>query len=474
MTAIAGTSSSFAFNKGVFSDPNMRSHLEKLYNAKYAPMRERIEGMKEAEANGQAANTVQTRDGKTATELSAAQYEAAIPSFDKWLDIQQNTISSFDFAKQSESGLKQARESLERIENALNPDQPSHVRTVFSDGHKILGYINDDGSLVTHEGGSTLQKIAEQADQLNLTGQAKIAYIQEHGAAKLSRNHSNVDVTHYNDENMPTKREFAQKWYPDHDVDAAYNNMLKEAKAFLEKQEAFYKQQMQNLYEMRVFLIQSMEEVQSAPTEETGTQEKEEAKSSAVEDFLEFMEMSPEERYIAQALADKGYTQEEFDALPPEEQEKIMNEIRQEFREKIENQAKSGDVGETADTETTAQTYNPSYVNEGNTETKPLEDYAAYPGWMDEYLPQANILNNIALGKVGDPARVQNYKNQFGDELDEYTEKLQEFWVEAKAGYDDIDSPVVKERFEQKLRNDSRMLELMNVLETRWNDSLTT
>lgn len=269
MTAITGASSSFAFNKSIFSDPNMRSHLEKLYNAKYAPMRERIENMKEAEANGHAPNTVQTRNGKIATELSAAQYEAAIPSFDKWLDIQQNVISPFDFAKQSESGLKRAQESLERIENDLNPEQPAQVRTVFSDGNQILGYINDDGSLVTHEGGSALQKVAEQADKLNLTGEAKIAYIQEHGAVELSRLYSNLDVTHYNDTNMPTKREFAQTWYPDHDVDASYNSMLKEAKTFLEQQEIFYKQQMQNLNEMRVFLIQSMEAVQSMKNEKT-------------------------------------------------------------------------------------------------------------------------------------------------------------------------------------------------------------
>ncbi len=345
MTVSAGASSSFVFNKSIFSDSSMRSHMEALYNTKYAPMRERIEVMKTAEANGQAPNTIRTRDGRGASELSAAQYEAAIPSFDKWLDVQQNVISPFDFAKQSETGLKQAQENLERIETALDPDQPSHVRTVFSDGNQILAYINDDGSLVTHEGGSALQKIAEQADKLNLSGPAKIAYIQERGAAELSRRYSNLELTCYDHTDMPTKREFAQQWYPEHDVEASYNSMVEEAKVFLAQQKALYEQQMQNLNDMRAFLIQSMEEEAQnvGETKTTGPaaamepEQTDQVKSQAVEDFLAFMEMTPEERYIAQALADKGYTQEEFDALPPEEQQKIMDEIREELQEKIEN-----------------------------------------------------------------------------------------------------------------------------------------
>ena len=71
--------------------------------------------------------------------------------------------------------------------------------------------------------------------------------------------------------------------------------------------------------------------------------------SSAVEEFREFMEMTPEERYIAQALAQKGYTQEEFDALPPEEQQKILEEIKEEYRQKLEEEAKSGEVGKPKD-----------------------------------------------------------------------------------------------------------------------------
>ncbi|MEZ5919201.1 MAG: hypothetical protein R3D66_04640 [Alphaproteobacteria bacterium] len=349
MTAIGGGLPNFAFNKNIFSDPNMRPHLETLYHSKYTPIRKRIEDMKEAEAKQKAPNIVRTRDEIVGTELSASQYESVIPSFDKWLDIQQNVVSPFDFAEQSQSRFKYAQQSLAEIKNTLDPDHPSDVKTVFSDGAQILGYINGDSTLVFHEKGNALQKIITQANQLNLTGETKIAYLREHGAAELSRHYSNLHVIDYSDENVPTKREFLQKWYPNHNIDASYDSMLKDAGAFLEQQEALYKQQIQNLYEMRAFLIQSMEEAQNAQkTVSTEPEPSIQTKGDAVKDFMAFMEMSPEERYIAQALADKGYTQEEFDALPPEEQQKIMDEIRQELREKIEAKTKSGDVKDAA------------------------------------------------------------------------------------------------------------------------------
>ncbi len=230
MTAAAGASANFTFDKSIYSDPSMRAHLKKIYTAKYAPVHERIQAMKDAEANNEASKTVRTQDGKIATELSAAQYEAAIPSFEKWLDLQQNTLSPFDL-------LQQSKTLMERIKDS---DQP----------------LTD-----------------------------------------------------------------------------------------------FYQKQVQNLNEMKAFLIQSMEETQNeeaaqatktqAANDSTYTGSKEEDPVAA---FLAYLEMSADERYIAQALAGKGYTQEEFEALPPEEQKKIMDEIREELKGKTEEQAKSGEA----------------------------------------------------------------------------------------------------------------------------------
>ena len=482
MMAVTG-SSSFVFNESMYSNPDMRSHLKAYYDSKYDAVREGLAARKEAEANGEFPTTIQTRDGKTLTAISAEKMEQAIPSFDKWLEVQQNIVSPFDFAEQAESGLERAQQHLDHMQSSLHPDQPSNVRTVFSHGSQILGYINEDGGLVTHEGGSALRRAARQAEQLNLTGEEKIAYIQEHGSAELSTLYADFEMTEYDEETTPTRREFSEQWYPHHDVGQAYASQLEAAQNELVEQQALYEQHLKNLNEMRAFLLQVMEESPSGQTDsetdtdqaaagtdqavaqtaaqaekpledyaaypdwmgdyipavnqlndlesgktgtaaqdqayrsqhdealdeyggklraywtettaahgddihsadvkqdfeakvqndprmvelmdtlgvgadvnaETGavsgtgdaTDTAQQAKTNAVEEFLEFMEMSPEERYIAQALAAKGYTQEEFEALPPEEQEELLDEIRAAYREEIKDKAQSGQVGET-------------------------------------------------------------------------------------------------------------------------------
>lgn len=264
MTTIGDTSQTLTFDKSMYSDPSMRSYLQDYYEDQYTPFRERINGMKEAEANGQSPNTIKTKDGKIAIELSAAQYESSIPSFEKWLDMQQNVLSPFDMIEQSASHLRNAKESIQRMENALNPDQPSDIRALFTSGEKILGYITKEGGVVVHQDGLGLQQVVEQADALNLTGEARIAYIKKYGEEKLSRQHSDLKITHYTDENVPTRREFAAQWYPNHDVDASYKSAIEEAKAFFEQQEKWHTRQMENLNTMRATLLKIMEEAQAA------------------------------------------------------------------------------------------------------------------------------------------------------------------------------------------------------------------
>ncbi len=261
MTTIAGTPPSLNFDKSMFSDPSMRSYLKEYYEDSYAAVRERVAKMKEAESNGQAPNTIKTRDGKIGTELSATQYESMIPSFDKWLEMQQN-FSVFDAAEQNSSLDGNVQETMAQFEEALNPDLPSDVRTVFSNGDQILGYINKTGSVVTHEGGSALQKIAEQANKLNLVGEARIAYIEKMGQAELSKRYPDLQVEEYNSTNAPTRREFSEKWYPDHDVDKAYESALQEFKASLDEQQSWQEQQKNTLDQMHSALLKIMEEAQ--------------------------------------------------------------------------------------------------------------------------------------------------------------------------------------------------------------------
>lgn len=58
---------------------------------------------------------------------------------------------------------------------------------------------------------------------------------------------------------------------------------------------------------------------------------------TAADEFLELMEMTPEERMFALRLKQLGYTQEEFEQLPLEEQEKIRKEIEDAIHEEVEN-----------------------------------------------------------------------------------------------------------------------------------------
>ncbi|MEP3116125.1 hypothetical protein [Nisaea sp.] len=259
MTSSAALSATTSFTKEMFSDPSMRPHLENYYETQYSAFRARIEDMKEAEANGTAPNTLTSPDGITGTELSAAQYESMIPSFDRWLEMQQQS-SVFDQVEFSSGRLEDIKTVEASIEKSLNPDLTSGVRTVFSDGDTILGYINNSGQLtVTHPDGKALAKIADEAKTMNMTSEERIAYIRDRGAAELPRNQINLEITDYTETNMPTRRAFAAEWYPDQDVDARYREALQEIKSSVEQWVAAQDKQMNNLNEMHAFLLQSQQ-----------------------------------------------------------------------------------------------------------------------------------------------------------------------------------------------------------------------
>lgn len=57
--------------------------------------------------------------------------------------------------------------------------------------------------------------------------------------------------------------------------------------------------------------------------------------SDPVKKFLEYMQLTPEERYYEAILREKGLTKEDLAALPPEERERIEREIKQEIVERM-------------------------------------------------------------------------------------------------------------------------------------------
>lgn len=89
---------------------------------------------------------------------------------------------------------------------------------------------------------------------------------------------------------------------------------------------------------------------------------------SARENFLSWMAMGPEERYVTMILARKGYTREEFQALPADEQEKIMREVREEIRRKAEEEVSDGQETDVPATNAASVPPPPDLANAGRRE----------------------------------------------------------------------------------------------------------
>jgi len=57
--------------------------------------------------------------------------------------------------------------------------------------------------------------------------------------------------------------------------------------------------------------------------------------SAVVTALLDYLHMTPEERYFDAILTEKGLTQEQYDALPPKEKAALREEIMDELRERM-------------------------------------------------------------------------------------------------------------------------------------------
>ena len=93
-----------------------------------------------------------------------------------------------------------------------------------------------------------MRKFNDQADLLGLRGQARVDYITD----AVSRHYPNVDA--------PTRGEFSERWYPDHNVEQAYQSRLAEAQSNLTRQEELYRRQQNNINEMQSYLLGLMEQ----------------------------------------------------------------------------------------------------------------------------------------------------------------------------------------------------------------------
>jgi len=226
-------------------------------------MHERIADMKEAEANGAKAKTITMPNGSVATELSAAQYEAVIPSFDKWLEMQKE-FSAFDMSEQGKSMMAFAERNVDHLEKALNPDASSNVRSVFSDGDEVVAMFYNDGHVASYKNHKQIQTIVKDADAKGLTGQQRVSCIQDQIEAKVASRNPDIHMKEYDIADMPSRRELSNMWFPNHNVEESYDTAMKEALQFLQERREVQAKQNEGLRAMRDFLIRSMEEMQNA------------------------------------------------------------------------------------------------------------------------------------------------------------------------------------------------------------------
>lgn len=153
----------------------------------------------------------------------------------------------------------------------------------------------------------------------------------------------------------PTPMLSAQKETEEEKAAAAAKNAVQSSSSPQNTQAATSPNMMSAETEQAMFDIRAQESEKAE--EKPSAEEKADAspiKPDPREEFLRFMEMTPEERYFVLKLAERDLTKEEFEALPQEEQEKITREIQAEIREETEQQARTGKVGESVDTTSNA------------------------------------------------------------------------------------------------------------------------
>lgn len=238
----------------MFSDPTQRAGLQQYYENLKS---ETIASLKTRENEEPQEVKFTTPDGEISTgttiPISAEKMEASFVPFDKWLEITQQIYES------QQKMYDMAQKSLDMLETQ-NPDSPSGVQSTFSHDGVLLAYINKDGSIATSNGAEKyVQSVIDKANDLGLTGQSRADYLHREVQAALSEHFKDMDVAAYNEQTSPTKREFADMFYTNFDIDQHYKDALAEAKASFESAKQWHGQVQTNYKKMQDFLLSFQE-----------------------------------------------------------------------------------------------------------------------------------------------------------------------------------------------------------------------
>ncbi len=238
-----------------FADPTLRPQLEKYYESKKAALLESWKSRddaalpsevkyKDSDGNYQTAHVIQ---------MTPEKLQASLASFDDWLSVQQR------IADTSTVELAHAQTMLESSQK-LSPDDPSGVRTVFSSKGALQAYVNADGTAVsTNAAGKYVSRIIEAANKLGLTGQDRIDYLNTEIKSALDLHYGKTDVTTYTASNSPTRRNFANAWYKNYDIDKNYNDIKESAQQHYDSMSAWNQQWQSNLNEISSYLLRLQE-----------------------------------------------------------------------------------------------------------------------------------------------------------------------------------------------------------------------
>ena len=158
-------------------------------------------------------------------------------------------------------------------------------------------------------------------------------------------------------------------------------------------------EQLQKTREARTLFAAQQMAQESSAQEKTDNQIEEPviAKQTTEDKFREFMEKTPEEILFEAILEELGLTREEFEALPPQEKEKITTQIEQKIKERVaasidENTTETSATKDKADLEKTSEELN--VMKAGHEKAAPNEGLNA-SGEVKQYLEDAMALSAI-------------------------------------------------------------------------------
>lgn len=241
-----------------FSDPALRGHWQKYYEQHKQDaidcIRARDERMAAEGRTGPVTARLPDGSEMQAIPMTVDFVEKAFVGFDRWLEMQAQMHDNFGGLS-----LARAQEAVDTLKQN-DPDSSSGVRAAFGRDGALLAYVTAEGGLVTSNGAHDLQDIAEEANRLNLRGAARADYLKREVGRVLGERFRDLDVRSYRPETAPSKREFAQDWYPWHDVDRHYYEGLDDAYAHLEGVKAWHAQWQKNVDKMQRFMIEATQQ----------------------------------------------------------------------------------------------------------------------------------------------------------------------------------------------------------------------